>query len=621
MHFSSLVRLAAAGAAMACAASLLPASSGPASAAGEVIFVSPYDTSFVAKVIEVTTAVEPAVSFSNQYAGNRQVDPLVSPGAHHSAHDHAWLGTRLQADADINRLFDEPLDWAAGSNAATRGVGFAAEVIKNGRRSGYTPGVWWPVIWDAPPGKTPMPVAYRDGIPTYYLAGGTHGDAYLKAYPNGLGFLVDKHTFTLKNQGTGEFQVNFFGPEWWDGRNLTSADHRSHMSYERTARHTVPVPEFQTYVAGYLAYPDDPTPLDQRLKFGNPGAFAAPHLDYVAGFREPWFMQWLLDLGPNWGHPNNALRACGVQMPDQLSRRKLNGVRLVDAEAAKTGSRMCATPGPSLGIPIDAGYWLAERDGDIHQFGAALNLGDIPMPGGVTAVAIASRPQGDGFWVLSSDGELHARGRATDFGRVNVAQLTKPGERVSAMSAMPDGAGVLVFTTAGRIISFGSAPMAADLAGAATVLGLNLHGPIVGSVATRSGKGVLMVAADGGVFAVGDARFAGSLRGELTRILGPPGLPAYPVVGIVADPDGAGYWMVGRDGGVFAFQAPFRGSLPAIVPFHLLAAPVGAMVPYGRGYLLIGADGGVFNFSDRPFEGSAFGQANTEVVGIATARL
>ena len=37
-----------------------------------------------------------------------------------------------------------------------------------------------------------------------------------------------------------------------------------------------------------------------------------------------------------------------------------------------------------------------------------------------------------------------------------------------------------------------------------------------------------------------------------------------PIVGIVAAPDGKGYWLVAKDGGVFSFgSARFYGSLPA----------------------------------------------------------
>jgi hypothetical protein len=45
---------------------------------------------------------------------------------------------------------------------------------------------------------------------------------------------------------------------------------------------------------------------------------------------------------------------------------------------------------------------------------------------------------------------------------------------------------------------------------------------------------------------------------------------AAPIVGMAADPVTGGYWLVGADGGVFGFDAPFAGSLGG----HALAAPV-----------------------------------------------
>jgi hypothetical protein len=68
----------------------------------------------------------------------------------------------------------------------------------------------------------------------------------------------------------------------------------------------------------------------------------------------------------------------------------------------------------------------------------------------------------------------------------------------------------------------------------------------------------------------------------------------------VPDPDGAGYWLVAIDGGVFAFDAPFRGSMGGA---HL-NRPVVGMVAFGNGYLMVGADGGIFDFSSKPFLGS-----------------
>ncbi len=65
--------------------------------------------------------------------------------------------------------------------------------------------------------------------------------------------------------------------------------------------------------------------------------------------------------------------------------------------------------------------------------------------------------------------------------------------------------------------------------------------------------GYRLVAADGGIFAFGDATFAGSTGNlHLNK----------PIVGMAATPDGAGYWLVASDGGVFAFgDAAFHGSM------------------------------------------------------------
>ncbi len=141
------------------------------------------------------------------------------------------------------------------------------------------------------------------------------------------------------------------------------------------------------------------------------------------------------------------------------------------------------------------------------------------------------------------------------------------------------------------------------------LLDLPLDGPVVASVATVSGRGYWMIGSDGGVFAFGDAEFHGSTGGmSLDR----------PVVGLAPDPDGAGYWLVAADGGVFAFDAPFRGSLPAVLAGVELNRPVVALVAYGNGYVMLGSDGGAFSFSDLAFLGSLGGDPpESDVVAIA----
>jgi hypothetical protein len=85
---------------------------------------------------------------------------------------------------------------------------------------------------------------------------------------------------------------------------------------------------------------------------------------------------------------------------------------------------------------------------------------------------------------------------------------------------------------------------------------------------------------------------------------------------MVATSSGAGYWLSAADGGVFAFgDAPFEGSMGG----QSLNAPVAGMVPYGSGYLMIATDGGVFDFSDRPFAGSLGSNPRASpIVSVAT---
>ena len=59
------------------------------------------------------------------------------------------------------------------------------------------------------------------------------------------------------------------------------------------------------------------------------------------------------------------------------------------------------------------------------------------------------------------------------------------------------------------------------------------------------------MASDGGIFAFGDAIFAGSMGGQPLN---------EPIVAIASTPDGMGYWEVAADGGTFAFGARFYGS-------------------------------------------------------------
>jgi glucose/arabinose dehydrogenase len=132
--------------------------------------------------------------------------------------------------------------------------------------------------------------------------------------------------------------------------------------------------------------------------------------------------------------------------------------------------------------------------------------------------------------------------------------------------------------------------------------------PVVAMASTPSGAGYWLVAADGGVFTFGDARFLGSTGG--TRL-------NQPIVAMSPTPSGGGYWLVARDGGVFTFgDAKFLGSTGAL----RLNQPIVAMspTPSGAGYWLVASDGGVFTFGDARFLGSTGGtRLNQPIVAMS----
>ena len=158
----------------------------------------------------------------------------------------------------------------------------------------------------------------------------------------------------------------------------------------------------------------------------------------------------------------------------------------------------------------------------------------------------------------------------------------------------------------GELQAFGDATDYGD----ATRLALNTN-MIDMATHQRSGEGYWLLGLDGGVFSY-NAPFFGS-TGSL--VLNSPviGMAPVPVTGTFT---GDGYWFVALDGGVFAYgQAAFKGSMGG----RRLNEPVVAMAahPSGTGYYLVASDGGIFAF-DAPFFGSMGGEPlNSPIVGMA----
>ena len=132
---------------------------------------------------------------------------------------------------------------------------------------------------------------------------------------------------------------------------------------------------------------------------------------------------------------------------------------------------------------------------------------------------------------------------------------------------------------------------------------------IVGITSTPDGKGYWLIGSDGGVYAFGDAGFYGSMGGKPLN---------KPIVGMTATADGLGYWLVASDGGIFSFgDANFYGSMGG----QPLNKPIVGMASThdGLGYWLVASDGGIFSFGDATFYGSS-GQVNpTQPAGGSNA--
>ncbi len=204
-------------------------------------------------------------------------------------------------------------------------------------------------------------------------------------------------------------------------------------------------------------------------------------------------------------------------------------------------------------------------------------------------------------WKLTESGQVFGN---PNYGGMLGRSLNAP---LIAMSGTPDGKGYWLAGRDGGVFAFGDAGFAGSLATSAQ------PSPIVGIAQGPNDGGYFLASSSGGVFAYGSAKFAGSMGGHRLNS---------PIVGIASSPTGKGYWLIAADGGVFAFgDAGFYGSMGGA---SLDAPVVGiACTPDGRGYWLVGADMGVFAFGDAQFSGSgvtivgAVSQTSGRVIGIS----
>ena len=202
-----------------------------------------------------------------------------------------------------------------------------------------------------------------------------------------------------------------------------------------------------------------------------------------------------------------------------------------------------------------------------------------------------------GYWLVGSDGGIFTFGSAQFYGSTGSLHLQRP---VVGIVPTADKGGYWLDASDGGVFAFdagfyGSIPgLGFNPAGSG--LAHSLDAPIVGMVPSADGDGYFMVASDGGVFAFGDAQFAGSCPG----IGGCSGT----AVAVAPDASGEGYWLVTTTGQVYTFgDAPYFGAPGP------QSSPVTSMVrtPDGNGYWLLDAEGQVFGYGDAPNLGGPAG--------------
>jgi hypothetical protein len=272
-----------------------------------------------------------------------------------------------------------------------------------------------------------------------------------------------------------------------------------------------------------------------------------------------------------------------------------------------------STAGMRLNQPIiamaptstGAGYWLVSGDGGVFPFGDAKSFTSSASP----TVGIAGAPGDAGYWLADSGGGVFPFGSAPNLGSAAAQRLNQP---IVGMASTPSGRGYWLVASNGGVLPFGDAQGYGDTAG------ISLNQPIIGMAGTPSGRGYWLVASDGGVFPFGDACACGNAVGRLNQpivgiALPPKGFPALP--GTAAPQQG--YWLVGRDGGIFPFGA---GASYGSTAGTTLSAPIVGMAstPDGGGYWLVGGDGGIFPFGNAQGHGGTAGtRLNRPIVGMA----
>ena len=268
-------------------------------------------------------------------------------------------------------------------------------------------------------------------------------------------------------------------------------------------------------------------------------------------------------------------------------------------------------PPPPVVVPSH-GYWLVGADGGIFTFGAAQfhgSTGDFTLQRPV--VGITPTSDRNGYWLVATDGGIFAFGDAGFHGSIPGIGLAPAGTvgapsvlaaPIVAMVPSNDGGGYFMVAADGGVFAFGDA----QFAGSCPSIG-GCSGSAVAVMPDASGRGYWLVTALGNVYSFGDAASYGS-----------PGTQGSVVTSAQRAADGQGYWILFANGTVTAFgSAVGRGGPTGAVGAFNPATAIFATAD-GSGYWVAAAGGGVFTYGSAPFDGDMSGaHLNSQIIAAS----
>lgn len=225
-------------------------------AQGSIVFAAPASGTLTEVQPELARAASPGWIVSCQYSHSLQDDPIVFPGRPGASHLHDFVG-------------GSGID-ASSTGASLRAGGTTCAMPSDA--SGY----WVPALYKN--GVRVLPAGTSKHALFYYRRKGAPSGTMVQPFPLGLKMIIGNANarspqenpqlgsdITFKcgpGSGTnlpapptqcssGIMVMSLRFPNCWDGRNLDSPDHKSHMAYPRGSRcpssHPVVLPRIESF--------------------------------------------------------------------------------------------------------------------------------------------------------------------------------------------------------------------------------------------------------------------------------------------------------------------------------------------------------------------------------------